>query len=142
MPLPKKGISKRLIKDVRHAVEHAYAPYSHVTVAAGIYCRGGRIFTGVNIENSSYSLTVCAERVALYKAISEGVKDFVLVLLYSPQVDFITPCGACLQVLHEFAPDLIVVTMNRHEEFRFYPLRTLLTRPFELKGERKSSHAG
>lgn len=128
----KKGLSKTLIRMVKKVIRSSYAPYSHITVGAALYCNNGKIYTGVNIENSSYSLTMCAERVALYKAVSEGEQKFRLILLYSPQVDFITPCGACLQVLSEFAPDIMVATMNTKEEFKFYPLRTLITKPFKI----------
>lgn len=124
--------SKALIKSVKGIIEFGYAPYSKVLVGAGLYCGGGKIFTGTNIENSSYSLTMCAERVALFKAVSAGERKFLLMLLYSPQLDFITPCGACLQVLNEFAPELVIATMNKDEEFKFYPLGTLLTKPFKI----------
>ena len=127
----KKALSTKLIKAVKSALKSCYAPYSKITVSAGIYCLGNKIYTGVNIENSSYSLTICAERVALFKAISDGEKNFLLLLLYSPQINFITPCGACLQVLQEFAPDLMIATMNKNDEFRFYPIKTLLTKPFD-----------
>jgi cytidine deaminase len=120
------NVSKALIKEVKKAIRFSYSPYSHISVGAGLYCGKGKIYTGTNIENSSYSLSICAERVALFKAICGGEKKFLLMLLYSPQIDFITPCGACLQVLNEFAPDLIVVTMNSNDEFRFLPLKTLL----------------
>ena len=126
----KKTISKKLIKAVKKAVTLSYAPYSKISVGAGIYCASGKVYTGVNIENSSYSLTMCAERIALFNALSQGERKFILILVYSPQANFITPCGACLQVLYEFAPDLIIVTMNKHEEFKFYPLKTLITKPF------------
>lgn len=128
----KKTLSKQLIKTVKRAVKFSYAPYSKISVSAGLYCASGKIYTGVNIENSSYSLAMCAERTALFKAVSEGEKKLQLLLLYSPQVDFIIPCGACLQVLNEFAPDIMVVTMSRNEEFKFYPLKTLITKPFKL----------
>lgn len=133
----KKILSKKLIKGVKKAVRLSYAPYSKVSVAAGIYCSSGEMYTGVNIENSSYSLTICAERTALFKAISEGEKKFLLLLVYSPQVDFIIPCGACLQVLSEFASDLMIVTMNKNEEFKFYPIKTLITKSFKI-ARRKS----
>jgi cytidine deaminase len=113
----------------------AYAPYSNIHVGAGLYCGGRRIYTGANVENSSYSLSMCAERVALFKAVSEGIRDFRLLLVYSPEVDFITPCGACLQVLSEFAPDVIIASMNKGEEFRFYPVSVLLSQPFRLPKE-------
>lgn len=128
----KKGLSKTLIRTVKKIIKLAYAPYSQIAVGAVLYCNNGRVYTGVNIENSSYSLTMCAERTALFKAVSEGEKKFRLLLLYSPQIDFITPCGACLQVLSEFAPNIMVVTMNKKEEFKFYPLQTLITKPFRI----------
>jgi cytidine deaminase len=124
--------SKALVKAVKGAVRFAYAPYSKVQVAAGLYCGNDRIYTGVNIENSSFSLTVCAERVAFFKAVCAGERKFLLMLLYSPQIDFITPCGACLQVINEFSPDLLVATMDSSEKFKFYPLTTLLGHPFRL----------
>ncbi len=128
----KKGLSKTLVRMVKKVIRFSHAPYSHIAVGAAIYCSNGKIYTGVNIENSSYSLTMCAERIALYKAVSEGEQKFRLILLYSPEVDFITPCGACLQVLSEFAPDIMVATMNTKEEFKFYPIRTLITKPFRI----------
>ncbi len=128
----KKGLSKTLIRTVKKIIKFSYAPYSRIEVGAALYCGNGKIYTGINIENSSYSLTMCAERTALFKAISEGEKTLRLLLLYSPQIDFITPCGACLQVLSEFAPDIMVVTMNKKEEFKFYPLPTLISKPFRI----------
>ncbi len=125
-------LSKVLIKKVKEVSRYSYAPYSKIQVGAVICSQSGEMFTGTNIENSSFSLTMCAERLALYKAISEGTKDFSMLLLYSPQYDFITPCGACLQVLSEFAPELVIATMNKNEEFKFFPLRTLLKMPFRI----------
>jgi len=133
MPVSRsKILSKELIKAVKQSVKADYAPYSKTRIGAGVLCKDGRIYTGSNIENSSYSLTMCAERIALFKALSEGKKKFQLLLVYSPQIDFILPCGACLQVISEFAPNLMVVTMNKIAEFRFHPLKTLLTKPFTL----------
>lgn len=129
----KKGLSKTLIRMVKKVIKSSYAPYSHISVGAALYCSNGKIYTGVNIENSSYSLTMCAERIALFKAVSEGERKFRLLLLYSPQVDFITPCGACLQVLSEFAPDIMIATMNAKQEFKFYPIKTLITKPFSYE---------
>lgn len=126
------NISRVLIKSIKEVIKHTYAPYSNVQVGAVLYCKDGKIYTGTNIENSSYSLTMCAERVALFKAVSEGIREFQLLLVYSPQFDFITPCGACLQVLNEFAPELMVVTMNKDDEFKFLPLSLLLKNPFRL----------
>jgi len=128
-----KILSKELIRQVQRAVKNAYAPYSKIQVGAGILCKGDRIYSGANIENSSYSLSICAERVAIFKAISEGEKRFQILLVYSPQIDFILPCGACLQVISEFAPDIIVATMNKNIEFKFHPLCTLLSKAFVIK---------
>ena len=127
-----KILSKELIKIVKQAVKNAYAPYSKIRVGAGVLCRGDRIYSGANIENSSYSLSICAERVALFKALSEGEKKFQVLLLYSPQIDFILPCGACLQVISEFAPDIVIATMNKETKFKFHPLSTLLTKAFVI----------
>jgi len=128
----RKKVSKELVRRVKRVVNNAYAPYSGISVGAALYCANGHIYTGSNIENSSYSLTICAERVALFKAISEGERDFLLLLLYSPQIDSILPCGACLQVFSECAPEIIIVTMSKKSEFRFYPLQTLLSKPFKV----------
>jgi cytidine deaminase len=128
---PKK-ISKELIRRVQRVLKNVYAPYSNVSVGAALYCANGNVYTGCNVENSSYSLTICAERVALYKAISEGEKNFLLLLLHSPSLDAILPCGACLQVYSELAPDIVIATMNTKKEFRFHPLNTLITKPFRL----------
>jgi cytidine deaminase len=129
-----KKISKELITRVKRTLRNSYAPYSKIQVGAALYCANGHIYTGCNIENASYSLTICAERVALFKAISEGEKDFLLLLLYSPYIDDILPCGACLQVLNEVAPEIVIAAMNKEKEFHFYPLQTLLTKPFRLSG--------
>lgn len=127
---PNKKISKSLVKAVTRALAHSYAPYSHINVSAGVYCPGDLLYLGVNIENSSYSLSMCAERVALYNALAAGERRFSLMLVYSPQIEHIVPCGACLQVISEFAPGMIIATMNNDRHFKFYPLSILLPRPF------------
>jgi cytidine deaminase len=127
-----KKIAKELIRQVQKALKNAHAPYSRISVGAALYCSNGNIYTGCNIENATYSLTICAERVALYKALSAGERNFQLLLLYSPQVDFILPCGACLQVLSEFAPGIVISTMNQKKEFHFHLLKTLLPEPFTM----------
>lgn len=96
---------------VRKAVEArglAYAPYSNFRVGAALLAKDGRIFYGCNVENASYGLTVCAERVALFKAVAEGVREF-LALAVAGGSEPCAPCGACRQVLYEFAPDLLVI---------------------------------
>ncbi len=86
----------------------AYAPYSGFSVGAALLARDGRVFTGCNVENASYGLTVCAERVALFKAVSEGAREFVALAVACGDAPC-SPCGACRQVLYEFAPDLTVI---------------------------------
>lgn len=86
----------------------AYAPYSGFPVGAALLAQGGRVFTGCNVENASYGLTVCAERVALFKAVSEGVREFEAIAVACGEAPC-SPCGACRQVLYEFAPDLKVI---------------------------------
>jgi len=96
---------------VRKAVEArklAYAPYSGFHVGAALLAKDGRIFTGCNVENASYGLTVCAERVALFKAVSEGAREFLAIAVACGKGPC-APCGACRQVLYEFAPDLLVI---------------------------------
>lgn len=120
------------MKTVKKAAAASHAPYSHINVGAVLYDAAGMMYAGTNIESCSYSLTMCAERVALYTALSAGVRDFQLLLVFSPQIAFIVPCGACLQVLSEFAPELLIVTMNERDEFKFLPIKMLLTKPFVL----------
>lgn len=88
--------------------EQAYAPYSGFPVGAALLARDGRIFTGCNVENASFGLTVCAERVALFKAVSEGEREFVALAIACGEGPC-APCGACRQALHEFAPKLLVI---------------------------------
>jgi len=128
----KRHISKQLIKTVKKAAAASHAPYSRINVGAVLYSAAGMMYAGTNIESCSFSLTMCAERVALFTALSAGVRNFQLLLVFSPQIAFIVPCGACLQVLSEFAPELLVVTMNERDEFKFLPIKTLLTKPFVL----------
>jgi len=93
---------------------NSYAPYSGFSVASAVICSDGRIFTGVNIENSSYGLSMCAERVAIFKAVSEGCREIVKVYLVSDYREPIPPCGACLQVISEFSrsQDVEVVMLS------------------------------
>jgi cytidine deaminase len=105
------GAGRALLAQAREARAHAYAPYSRFPVGAAILADDGRVFTGCNVENASYGLTNCAERVALGKAVSEGVRRFVAVAVVGPEDDApCAPCGACRQVLAEFGVDVQVVT--------------------------------
>jgi cytidine deaminase len=87
----------------------AYAPYSRLQVGAALLTADGRVYAGANVENSSYGLTVCAERVAVFKAVTEGARDFVAIAVVIAGWPGASPCGACRQVLYEFAPEMTVV---------------------------------
>jgi cytidine deaminase len=103
--------AEMLLRRAREARAHAYVPYSHFTVGAALLAENGDVFTGCNVENASYGLTNCAERVAVGKAVSEGVRRFRAVAVVGPQDDApCAPCGSCRQVLYEFGPDIVVVT--------------------------------
>jgi cytidine deaminase len=102
----------KLISAAKAVREYAYARFSNFRVGAAILSADGRIFTGCNVENSSYGLTICAERTALFKAVSEGCKDIVALALFTDSVPPARPCGACRQVLFEFNPDLEIVSAN------------------------------
>lgn len=90
---------------------HAYVPYSHFPVSAVLVAKDGQIFTGVNIENASFGLTNCAERTAIFKAVSEGVRNFSEIVIYGETEKPISPCGACRQVMAEFFEQDLKVTL-------------------------------
>lgn len=102
------GNDKSLLIEAREAAKNAYAPYSSFKVGAALLSLDGKIFTGCNVENASYGLTVCAERVALFKAVSESIKEFSALALWAPVASW--PCGACLQALSEFARNLRIIS--------------------------------
>ncbi len=112
-------------------LDRAYAPYSHFRVGAALECRDGTVFTGCNIENAAYSPSICAERVAVSKAVSEGHRDFARIAIAADTDRFTSPCGVCRQVLWEFAPDLEVLLYNRRGKIQELTLRQLLPYSFD-----------
>ena len=119
-----------LFKIAVDAVKNAYCPYSRFRVAAVLYGHDGTV-VGVNVENASFSLTICAERLAIFRAVSEGKKNFNGILIYSPD-GMPYPCGACRQVMAEFFPeDFVVVVTDGVAEERF-TLGELIPRSFRL----------
>jgi cytidine deaminase len=125
--------AKLLLRAARRATEHAYAPYSRTFVGAAVLTSDGRRFTGSNLENQSYGLTVCAERCAVFKAVSEGARRIVaLAVTVDPDTSTIPfpPCGACLQVLTEFMPRNGLVIVDRLGTFK---LSDLVPVPFKPK---------
>ncbi|MDO4392839.1 MAG: cytidine deaminase [Bacillota bacterium] len=113
---------------------NAYAPYSKFKVGAALLTEDGRVYSGVNIENSSYGATICAERTAFVKAISEGEKHFTAIAVYAEGEEAI-PCGICRQFMYEFAPELMIITGKTREEINVRSLNELLPVGFSLKGE-------
>lgn len=115
---------------------NAYAPYSGFKVGAALLTEDGRVYSGVNIENSSYGATICAERTAFVKAISEGEKQFTAIAVYSEGEEAI-PCGICRQFMYEFAPEIMVITGTSRDELNVRTLTELLPVGFSLKGGKK-----
>ena len=114
-------------------LDRAYIPYSHFPVGAALECSDGTVFTGCNIENAAYSPTLCAGRVAVGKAVSEGHRDFVRIAVAGRCEDFCVPCAVCRQVLYEFAPDMEVISLNGKGEELALTLRELLPHGFGPK---------
>jgi cytidine deaminase len=120
-----------LIAAARDAREHAHAPYSHFQVGAALRAKSGRIFTGCNVENATFGLTVCAERVAVWKAISEGERGFEAVAVVTDSNTLTPPCGACRQILWEFCGDAEVVLANLQGKVEVHRMSILFPKPFD-----------
>jgi cytidine deaminase len=123
------------------AREFAYAPYSDFRVGAALLCKNGKVYTGCNIENASYSPTNCAERTAFFKAVSEGERDFRAIAIVGNMKDavpdikeFVSPCGVCRQVMAEFCNpgEFKIILANRPDNYRVYTLMELLPLGFSL----------
>lgn len=126
---------RELLRRAARAREFAYAPYSAFRVGAALLTQDGRVFTGCNVENASFGVTLCAERVALGKAISEGAKAFTAIAIVSDATSFCFPCGACRQALAEFGLDMEVLVGNRDGSYVVKPLCELLPWTFTLPKE-------
>jgi cytidine deaminase len=101
--------TKALVDAAEAAMKSAYSPYSDVKIGAAVLSSKGKVFSGCNIENSSYGLACCAERTAIFKAVSEGQRDLVAIAVVGKSEEFTSPCGACRQVMVEFNPDMKVL---------------------------------
>lgn len=121
----------KLIKYAVTAKRNASAPYSGFAVGAALLSKSGRVFTGSNVESSSFGLSMCAERVALFKALSEGDRDFVAIAIASDATKPCPPCGACRQLLWDYAPNLMVLIASAENSFKQLSLRELLPEPFD-----------
>ncbi len=112
-------------------LDRAYCPYSHFPVGAALECSDGTVFTGCNIENAVYPVGICAERTAVFKAVSEGHTDFVRIVVAGRSDDYCVPCGSCRQVLQEFAPNIEVICLNKEGQELALPLKALLPYGFD-----------
>ncbi len=120
----------KLIAAAHKAKKNSYSPYSKFRVGAALLTSSGKIITGCNIENSSFSLTICAERTALFKAVSEGHKRFKAIVIASDSSSFIPPCGACRQVLSDLAGNIDVFLSNKKHEILQLKMEDFLPMPF------------
>ncbi len=123
----------KLIKAAEKAKTHSYSPYSKFRVGAALLTSGGKIITGCNIENSSFSLTICAERTALFKAISQSEKKFKAMAIVSDVDEFTPPCGACRQVIKDLAGNIDIVLTNGKKTVKTIKFNDLLPFPFNDK---------
>ena len=120
-------------------LERSYVPYSHFPVGAALLCRDGTVFTGCNIENAAYGATVCAERTAFFKAVSEGEREFTAIAIAGgisgeAPVEYAYPCGICRQVMQEFCrDDFVIYVVNSEQDYQRYTLKELL--PFGFGGD-------
>jgi cytidine deaminase len=122
--------TRELLAAATAARAHAHAPYSGFRVGAAVRTADGRLFTGCNIENATYGLTLCAERVAVFKAMSEGAREFVQVAVVADTDPLTPPCGACRQILSEFCPRAEIVLGNLGGRVEFRRIEELFPSPF------------
>lgn len=122
----------RVLADAaKSARENAHAPYSNFKVGAAVRAKSGRVYTGCNVENATYGLTVCAERVAIFKAISEGERGFDAIAVCTDTEALTPPCGACRQIIWEFCGDVDVILSNLKGHTEAHKMAALFPRPFD-----------
>ncbi len=121
---------RELLDSAIKASKNAYAPYSKFEVGAAVLTSSGKIYTGANIENVSYGLTICAERVAIFKAVSNNDNKFEAIAIAGPKNLQLTPCGACRQVINEFAPSSDVIILDKKSKLKVYKINSLLPQAF------------
>ena len=123
----------QLVSAAREVRERAYAPFSNFRVGAAVETADGKIYSGCNIESASYGLTVCAERVAIWKAISEGEKNLTRIAVVVDTEELTPPCGVCRQIIWEFCGDVPVTLANLHGKTETVQMKELLPRAFDSK---------
>jgi len=122
--------SSELAQKAIKAKEHAYAPYSKFPVGAALLTKSGMLFTGSNVENSSYGLTICAEQSAISAAVSQGERDFAAIAIACNSDQYCSPCGACRQIIAEFGLDIKVIMVNKKSDFQELTISELLPGAF------------
>ncbi|HEY6191987.1 MAG TPA: cytidine deaminase [Bacteroidota bacterium] len=122
-----------LAKAAKQAKKHSYSPYSRFRVGAALLAKSGKVYSGCNIESSSFSLTICAERTALFKAVSESEKSFSAMAIATDSEEFVSPCGACRQVIHDLAGNIELILVNSKGKTKSYKSGALLPVPFRDK---------
>ena len=123
----------KLVEMAKEARKNAYAPYSNFKVGAALLTKSGRVFTGCNVENSSFGASMCAERVAVFKAVSEGEREFQAIAVVTDTKEPAMPCGLCRQVLSEFSLDIKIYAANLNGDVRETTLKDLLPYAFTKK---------
>ncbi|MGI8789177.1 MAG: cytidine deaminase [Pyrinomonadaceae bacterium] len=124
---------EELVEAAKEVRELAYAPFSNFRVGAAVRTKSGKIFTGCNIESASYGLTVCAERVAIWKAVSEGEREFSEIAVVADTKELTPPCGVCRQIIWEFSGDIPVILANLKGDVETVQMKELLPRAFDTK---------
>ena len=123
-----------LIKQAKQAMEKAYVPYSHFKVGAAVLTKSGKIYTGCNIENASFGVTNCAERTAIFKAVSEGERELIRIAIVSSGEDSTYPCGICRQVMSEFmTKEAEIILENANGEIEVFQLQKMFPYSFTQK---------
>ncbi|CDF58062.1 cytidine deaminase [Thermobrachium celere] len=122
--------NKNLIEIAKNAMKNAYVPYSNFRVGAALLTEDGKVFTGCNVENATYGATNCAERTAIFKAVSEGYRNFKKIAIISDSPNFTYPCGICRQVIMEYGKNIEVICANRDGEFKVHNICELLPYAF------------
>ena len=123
---------RQLIQKAKQAMQQAYAPYSHFRVGAAVMTKQGKVFTGCNVENASYGASCCAERTAIFKAVSEGERELAKIAEVSESGKLTPPCGICRQVLLEFMPEGSVILEQGEGGIKIYTVKELLPVGFVL----------
>jgi cytidine deaminase len=128
------AVKNRLLQAAQKAKENAYAPYSHFHVGAALLTTNGKLFSGCNVENTSYGLTICAERNAIFQMVAQGEQQIAQILVIGDTEDFLPPCGACRQVMAEFSiPETIVYMCNKHGQDKKTSMAELIPYTFFLE---------